>query len=116
MVTSNQLKAGTGDFLQTQLMPRLDGKRQFLLGTLYALSVNKMDALISQLAQNDIARALGVVAPNGEIDIDALYNAAYVQMQTQGKLKLDVPLLGNFAFDENDLRELRDCIMRRSNA
>ena len=115
MITVNQLKGGLGDFLQTQLMPRLDGKRQFLLGTLYALSVNKMDALVAQLAQNDIARALGIVAPNGEIDIDVLYNAAYAQMQTQGKLKLDVPLLGSFAFDENDLRELRECIMRRSN-
>lgn len=110
MVTAEQLKNGIGTYLQSRLMPRLDGKRQFLLGMVYGLSANKMDELIAQGAQNPVVRALGVVQENGTIDIDALYNAALAQMQAQGKVPVEVPLLGTFAFDENDLRELRQMI------
>lgn len=110
MVTVEQLKNGIGTYLQSRLMPRLDGKRQFLLGMVYGLSTNKMDELIAQGAQNPVIRALGVVQENGSIDIDALYNAALAQMQAQGKVPIEVPLLGMFTFDENDLRELRQMI------
>lgn len=110
MATTEQIKAGIGNYIQTRLMPRLDGKRQFLLGTVYGLCVNKMDTLIAHAAQNPTVRALGVVQENGEIDIDALYSAALAQMQTQGKVSVEIPLLGTFAFDENDLRELRQMI------
>ena len=110
MATTEQIKAGIGNYIQTRLMPRLDGKRQFLLGTVYGLCVNKMDTLIAHAAQNPTVRALGVVQENGEIDIDALYSAALAQMQTQGKVSVEIPLLGAFAFDENDLRELRQMI------
>lgn len=110
MATTEQIKAGIGNYIQTRLMPRLDGKRQFLLGTVYGLCVNKMDTLIAHAAQNPTVRALGVVQENGEIDIDALYSAALAQMQAQGKVSVDISLLGTFAFDENDLRELRQMI------
>lgn len=110
MATTEQIKAGIGNYIQTRLMPRLDGKRQFLLGTVYGLCVNKMDTLIAHAAQNPTVRVLGVVQENGEIDIDALYSAALAQMQAQGKVSVDIPLLGAFAFDENDLRELRQMI------
>lgn len=59
-------------------------------------------------------RTLGIARENGEIDIDALYNAALSQMQAQKKLEIDVPLLGSFAFDESDLRELYNAIEGRA--
>ena len=116
MVTATELKAGLGDWLQTRLMPRLDGKRQFLLGTIYGVGAGKMDAIISAAAENGAVKALGIVQPDGRIDIDTLYNAALAQMQAQGKVTIDLPLLGTFAFDADDLRELRQCIAGRENA
>ena len=113
MVTSAQIKAGLGDYLQTKMMPRLDGKRQFLLGMVYALAAGKMDDVVQAAGQNATVRALGIVDQAGNIDLDALFNAAMAQMQTQKKLVLDIPMLGSFSFDEGDLRDLRDCIARR---
>lgn len=110
MATTEQIKTGIGSYIQTRLMPKLDGKRQFLLGTVYGLCMNKMDALIAQAAQNPMARTLGIVLENGEIDVDALHSAACAQMQEQGKLTIEIPFMGTFAFDENDLRELRQMI------
>ena len=110
MATTEQIKAGIGNYIQTRLMPRLDGKRQFLLGTVYGLGMNKADALIAQAAQSQMARTLGIVRENGEIDVDALHSAACAQMQAQGKLTMEIPFMGTFTFDENDLRELRQMI------
>lgn len=114
MATANQIKSGLGDYLEKHLMPKLDSKRQFLLGMAYGLCAGKMDALIQIAQQNNTLHALGVVAENGEIDLDALYAAANAQMQAQGKLAIDIPLIGAFVFDANDLRNLYDAIKGRN--
>lgn len=110
MATTEQIRAGIGNYIQTRLMPRMDGKRQFLLGTVCGLCMSRMDALLAQAAQNPTVRALGVVRENGEIDMDALHSAACAQMQAQGKVTMEIPFMGTFTFDENDLRELRQMI------
>lgn len=110
MITADQLKAGIGGYLQTKMMPRLDSKRQFLLGTVYGLGAARMDALLSQAAKMPALRALGVIQENGEIDLSALYDAAHAQMQAQGKLTVEIPFMGTFSFDEGDLRDLYQAI------
>lgn len=110
MITADQLKAGIGSYLQTKMMPRLDSKRQFLLGTVYGLGAARMDALLSQAAKMPALRALGVIQENGEIDLSALYDAAQGQMREQGKLTVEIPFMGTFSFDEGDLRDLYQAI------
>ena len=113
MITVNQLYAGIGEYMQSKLMPRMDRKRQFALGTVYALCAPRLNAIADAAAQSPAARALGIVHEDGSIEIDALYSAALTQMQTQHKLSIDIPLMGAFAFDESDLRDLRECIARK---
>lgn len=113
MATTAQIMAGVGDYLQTKMMPRLDAKRQFVLGVAYSLGAGRVDALVQQAGKSQIVRALGLIDEAGNIDIDALYNASMAQMQAQGRLTLDIPMFGSFVFDEGDLRDLRDCIARR---
>ena len=114
MVTVEQIKAGIGDYLQAKIMPRLDSKRQFVLGMAYGMGAGKIDALIAEAGKNQIVKAMGLIDENGRVDIDALYNAAIAQMQAQQQLQIDIPLIGAFTFDEADLRELRECIARRA--
>lgn len=114
MMTCEQIKAGIGDWLNVKIMPRLDGKRQFMLGMAYGLGAGRIDALIAEAGKNQIVKAMGLIDENGCVDIDALYNAAIAQMQVQQRLQIDIPLMGAFTFDEADLRELRECIARRA--
>lgn len=114
MMTCEQIKAGIGYWLSVKIMPRLDGKRQFVLGMAYALCAGRMDALIAEAGKNQIVKAMGLIDENGRVDIDALYNAAIAQMQAQQRLEIDIPIIGAFAFDENDLRDLRESIARRA--
>lgn len=113
MVSAQQITAGIGTYIQTKVMPRLDDKRQFALGTFYFLGAVRINQMIDALRGNQIVQAFGVIDEAGQVDIDALYNAAHAQMQAQGKLTLDIPFLGSFGFDGSDLRDLRDCIARQ---
>lgn len=112
MATANEIKAGVGDWLQTKIMPRLDNKRKFLLGTMYGVAAGKMDGIVANLQQNGVVKALGIIHEDGTIDINTLYEAAYAQMQVQDKLTLDIPLMGSFSFDASDLNDLFQCIKR----
>lgn len=113
MVSAQQITAGVGTYIQSKMMPRLDDKRQFALGTFYFLGAVRINQMIDALRSNQIVQAFGIIDEAGQVDIDALYNAAHAQMQAQGKLTLDIPFFGRFAFNSDDLRELRDCIAQQ---
>lgn len=108
--TANDIKAGVGNWLQSRIMPRLDDKRQFVLGVVYIIAAMKMDVLMTVIAQNSTLKALGIIHEDGTVDIDTLYDAAFAQLQAQGKLTMDIPFMGSFAFTADDLRDLRQCI------
>lgn len=116
MANASQIKAGIGDYINQRMMAKLDSKRQFVLGIAYGLFVGRLDAILAVVQQNATARALGVVRENGEIDLDAIYNAAVAQMQQQGKLSFDIPLMGTFAFNVDDIRDIYNAIEGRVNA
>jgi len=116
MANASQIKAGIGDYINQHMMQKLDSKRQFVLGMAYGLFSGRLDAILAAVQQNATARALGIVRENGEIDLDAIYNAAVAQMQQQGRLSFDIPLMGTFAFDADDIRDIYNAIQGRVNA
>lgn len=115
MANANQIKAGIGDYINQHMMQKLDSKRQFVLGIAYGMFAGRLDTILAAVQQNTTARALGIVCENGEIDLDAIYNAAIAQMQQQGKLSFDIPLMGTFAFNADDIRDIYNAIQGRNN-
>ena len=57
--------------------------------------------------------ALEVVKPNGDVDLDTLYAAASQQMEKQGNLPIEIPVIGRMTFDKGDLDELYRTICRQ---
>ncbi len=116
MANASQIKAGIGDYISHHMMQKLDDKRQFALGVAYGLFAGRLDAILAAAQKNAAARVLGAVRENGEIDLDAIYNAALAQMQQQGKLSFDIPFMGTFAFNADDIRDIYNAIQGRANA
>lgn len=107
-----RFRDGVMDYATNHMMPKMDSKGQFLLGMALGVLSSRMEAVINQLADNELVKALGIIQ-NGQIDYDSLFNAAMAQIKRQGKLVWDVPMIGRLAFDEQDLRDLHQCIMRQ---
>ena len=107
-----RFRDGVMDYATNHMMPKMDSKGQFLLGMALGVLSSRMEAVINQLADNELVKALGIIQ-SGQIDYDSLFNAAMAQIKRQGKLVWDVPLVGRLSFDEQDLRDLHQCIMRQ---
>jgi hypothetical protein len=110
MVGVAQIKNGLMAYATQHMMPKMDSKGQFLLGMGLGAVTRKAEELLSGLTGNSIIAAAGYVK-DGQIDLDVLYSDAASQMKRQGQLVWDVPLLGRLTFTEQDLRDLRQCIL-----
>lgn len=106
MVGIAQVKEGLLDYAEKRMMPLLDNKGQFMLGMGLGAVIRRADGLLG----NEMLAAAGYVK-DGQVDIDALFSDAMSQMKRQGQLVWDVPLLGRLTFTEQDLRDLRQCIL-----
>ena len=112
MVTSKQIVEGVAEYASKNIMPKLEPTQQFLAGIALGVAGGKADGLLRTLAQQPMIAALGVVRDNGEVDLDTLYAAASAQMERQGSLPLDIPIIGRLTFNRGDLDELYRTICR----
>jgi hypothetical protein len=115
MMEIARFRDGVMDYATNHMMPKMDSKGQFVLGMALGMVSSRIESLIGQLADNEMVKALGIIH-DGQIDYDTMFSAAMAQMKRQGKLVWDVPLLGRMAFDEQDLRDLHQCIMKQGGA
>lgn len=111
MVEIATIRDGVMDYAENHMMPKMDSKGQFVLGLSLGVLASRMEALIGQVADNELVKTLGIIR-DGQLDYDALFSAAMAQIKRQGKLVWDVPMIGRLAFDEQDLRDLHQCIMK----
>ena len=112
MVEIARIRDGVMDYATQHMMPKMDSKGQFLLGTVLGMAAGRVETVIRSLGENEMVKALGVIRGD-QMDWETLYSAAIAQIKRQGRLVWDVPLLGRLAFDEQDLRDLHQCVMKQ---
>lgn len=113
MVTSKQVVAGVLEYANRHIMPMLDSSKQFLAGMALGIAGGKAEALMASLSQQPMIAALGIVQPNGDVDLETLYAAAGAQLDKQKTLPIDIPIIGRLTFDRSDLDELYRAICRQ---
>lgn len=114
MVSSKQIVDGIATYADKEIMPKLEPSKQFVAGIALGLVGGKADGMLRALAEQPMISALGVVKPNGEVDLDTLYAAASAQMERQGSLPIDIPIIGRMTFGRSDIDELYRAICRQS--
>ena len=111
MMEIARIKEGVMEYAALHMMPKMDSKGQFVLGLGLGVVASRIEALVGSIADNELVKTLGIIQ-NGQVDYDAVFNAAMAQIKRQGKLVWDVPLIGRLSFDEQDLRDLHSCITK----
>lgn len=106
-----RIKDGIMDYATNHMMPKMDSKGQFVLGLGLGVVASRIEALVGSIADNELVKTLGIIQ-NGQVDYDAVFNAAMAQIKRQGKLVLNFPMIGRLSFDEQDLRDLHMCITK----
>ena len=113
MVEMRSVRDGIVAYANERVLPKLTPGRQFVAGAAVGLVAARWEALMHDLINNDMVKASGLVAENGMVDVDALYDVLLTQMRKQGSLLIDIPMIGHMTFDESDLSELYRYIAAR---
>ena len=111
MMEIARIRDGVMDYAANHMMPKLDSKGQFILGLGLGVVASRIEDVARRVSENELLNSLGIIK-DGQVDYDTVFSAAMAQMKRQEKLQLDIPLLGRLAFDEQDLRDLHQCIVK----
>lgn len=104
-VEASRVKNGVLSFLDRCVLPKLDSTRQFLTGFAVALLGQRAEETVRALEDVPVVKSLGLI-DNGNVEVDMLHAAALEQIRKQGRVTIEFPIIGAFAFDENDLNVL----------
>lgn len=112
MMEIAKVKQGIMEYATTQMMPQMDSKGQFMLGVGLGLVSTRLERVLQTLGENEAIKVLGII-DGTNIDYEALHGAMLAQIKRQGKLVWDVPLIGQLAFNEQDLHNLHQAVIRQ---
>lgn len=113
MVTSKQIVSGVLEYADRRVLPKLESGKQFLAGMFLGVAASRTEPVLREVAKTPAIAVLGVVFENGEVDLDALYSAALVQIERQKTLTVEIPVIGRMTFDKPDIDELYQTICRQ---
>ena len=116
MATIEQIRRGFASYIDTEVLPAIPGGtlRKVVIGTAATMLVANLDKTLSAAASNPTMRTLGIVAEDGNVDVDALADALRRNMGDEGvKFSPEVMgiRLGDMTFKRADIDRLREYII-----
>lgn len=108
MVTVDKIQRGVSRYLDEQLMPHLTGKDRWIMTGVATLALQRLPQIIQSYATNPGMQMLGLIAPDGTVDIESLITSVKPAARTT-PADIPIPLTGgSVTVTEQDL----DTILR----
>lgn len=104
MVTVKQVQSGIVRYVDSDLLPHLDGMKKIGLGIYMGLASENIGAAIQKYKDHPAVAMLNVVTGDGMVDIDKVY--AVAKPMFEQKQSIDLPLIGRVTFDGDDVEKL----------
>lgn len=106
MVTFNQIQNGLIAYVEREMIPKLDGIKQFGLGVYAALASKNIASTINKYKTNPAIAMLDAIDENDEVDIDRIYDAACQMFNNRDHYSIVIPLIGEWKIDRTDVEKL----------
>lgn len=112
MVTIEQTQKGIARFIDAEIVPRLSVVEKLVVGGGAGILTSKLPAMLDVLAENKLIGAMGIYdREHGEIDIEALYNAAKPYIGAD-PIPVKIPAVGiTLKFTQREIDTLYKYIM-----
>ena len=113
MVSVQQVEKGLAAYIDNEMLPNLprDGIKGFGVGVAATLLIKRGGGIIQQLASNKIVQQMGLVAPDGSVDLDAVQEACVVNMPNTG-VPVALPFGMTIRIKPADIDKICDYIRR----
>lgn len=100
-MTLNQFKIAAATYIDREFTTKIDGISKWLVGLAAGAYLAKLDVIVNN--NRAMLEGLGVLLPDGNIDIDTAYRLIKEQATKQGKVTQEIPMLGKFTFSAEDV-------------
>lgn len=112
IVTMQQIEAGVANYLDTELLGKLDQKswQKVIVGSAISLVIKRYSSIGETYLAKPMFKELGIVDENQGIDIDLLRDVLKENVKDSGFEVPDIPLVGTLTFKKADIDSLYDYI------
>jgi hypothetical protein len=105
MVTLNQVQNGIVKYLDSEIVPNINGWQKWVFGALASTAMLKTTNIFNALKENLLVKMLEIIDGNDNIDIDTLYREFLKQAQ-KGAVTFAVPMIGPMTLNHTDVEKL----------
>ena len=111
MVSIEKVQRGAARYIDAEILPKTEGKDKWILTAASSLLIARLPVLAQNFSQNAVVQAMGIIAADGLIDIDAIA-AAVKPAARQTPAKFKIPMGGEMTITEADIDTLRNYILQ----
>ena len=114
MVNLGQVQNGIVKYLDSEIVPKINGWQKWVFGALAGTAMSKTTNIFNTLKTNEFVKMLAVVDENDMIDIDTLYREFLKQAQ-KGPVTFNVPVIGALTLNASDVEKIYRYIIEGGN-
>ena len=107
MVSYNQFIAGIVTYIDKEILINVHGWQKHAIGIAVGIIAKRSETLLDSKYAN-IAKSLGILDDNNNVDIDLLYEEVKKEVEKNGFILFDTGemLFGQMKFNVNDIEKL----------
>lgn len=106
MYTVASVINGLKDFMEEEVVMKINGVGKWLVGAGLSLAMDNAVNTFNELKENPVIHSLGIIHEDDTIDIDTLYAKLKEQAQIHQAVTINVPMVGAMTFRAEDLDHL----------
>lgn len=103
MVSIQQVQAGAAKYIDQDILPHLTGAKRLGLGIYSALASQHLAETAMKYRTHPAVEVLHLFDGDGNVDIDALYQAAAPLFEGGERHTIHIPVIGDMTVDRTDL-------------
>ena len=109
MVHYKQAIDGIARYIDSEIVPKMDGLQKWIFGTGAGIAMRKADEIFHQLKDHQLLKALDLVKGE-DINIELIYEEL-IKQANQSAVKIEIPLLGTLSLNKDDIEKMYRIIM-----
>ena len=105
MVKISAVSRGLVNFIDSEILPKMQGWQKWAFGTVAGVMAKKSDTLLNDLTKNPLVKSLGIIDKDGNVDIETIY-AELSKQADKTPAVIPIPMIGEIRLNAEDVESL----------
>jgi hypothetical protein len=103
---------GINRYIDKEVYKNLNGVQELVARIVVGRINSNTESIKNVLMNNGLAKTLCIIDSDGMVDVDVLLADIRREIERQGSLQVDIPMIGKLTFHADDVDVLHNEIMR----